>query len=150
MGAGVGAIFRSPLAGAIFAAEVLYSSSDMEYEALLPSTITSIIAYSVFCSVYGWEPLFGTPDFTFQNPAELIGYSILGFTCALFGWLYVRTFYGIHKAFKKMHVSNYVKPVIGGLLTGCIGFFVPQALSGSYSQVELGCRDSLPSGLFSY
>jgi CIC family chloride channel protein len=146
MGAGVGAIFRSPLAGAIFAAEVLYSSSDMEYEALLPSTITSIIAYSVFCSVYGWEPLFGTPDFAFQNPAELIGYSILGFACALFGWIYVRTFYGIHKAFKKMHVSVYIKPVIGGLLTGCIGFFIPQALSGSYSQIELGMQGQLTIG----
>ncbi|MGE4318461.1 MAG: chloride channel protein, partial [Deferribacterales bacterium] len=82
MGAGVGAIFRSPLAGAIFASEVLYSSSDMEYEALLPSTITSIIAYSIFCSFFGWEPLFGTPDFAFRNPIELVGYTALGFVCA--------------------------------------------------------------------
>src|SRR5262249_19407342 len=32
MGAGVAAIFRAPLAGAIFAAEVLYSSPDFESE----------------------------------------------------------------------------------------------------------------------
>lgn len=146
MGAGVGAIFRSPLAGAIFAAEVLYASSDMEYEALLPSTITSIIAYSVFCSVFGWEPLFATPDFVFRNPAELIGYSLLGFACAAFGWLYVKTFYKIHNGFKQMKVSPYIKPVIGGLLTGCIGFFIPEALSGSYSQIELGMQGQLGLG----
>ncbi|XOB65682.1 chloride channel protein [Deferribacteres bacterium DY0037] len=146
MGAGVGAIFRSPLAGAIFAAEVLYASSDMEYEALLPSAITSIIAYSVFCSVYGWEPLFATPDFAFKNPVELIGYSVLGFACAVFGWLYVRTFYGIHGIFKQMHISPYIKPVIGGFLTGCVGFFVPQALAGSYAQIELGMQGQLGIG----
>lgn len=143
MGAGVGAIFRSPLAGAIFAAEVLYASSDMEYEALLPSTITSIIAYSVFCSVFGWEPLFHTPSFAFQNPVELVGYSILGFACAAFGWLYVNTFYKVHRTFKKMQVSPYIKPVIGGFLTGCIGFFVPQALMGGYANIELGMQGQL-------
>lgn len=136
MGAGVGAIFRSPLAGAIFAAEVLYSSSDIEYEILLPSTITSIIAYSVFCSMYGWEPLFATPNFKFSNPLELIGYSILGFACALFGYIYVKIFYSIHNFFKNLNISNYFKPAIGGGLTGLIGFFIPQALSGSYSQIE--------------
>ncbi|PLX67164.1 MAG: chloride channel protein [Denitrovibrio sp.] len=146
MGAGVGAIFRSPLAGAIFASEVLYSSSDMEYEALLPSTITSIIAYSVFCSFFGWEPLFDTPDFMFQNPIELIGYSILGFACALFGWMYVNTFYKIHQTFKKMKISNYMKPVIGGLLTGCVGYMIPEALAGGYSQIELGMHGQLGLG----
>jgi len=143
MGAGVGAIFRSPLAGAIFAAEVLYSSSDMEYEALLPSTITSIIAYSVFCSAFGWEPLFATPSFDFDNPVELIGYSVLGFACAGFGWLYVNMFYGIHNTFKRMRISNYMKPVLGGLLTGCIGYFIPQALAGGYAQIELGMHGQL-------
>jgi len=146
MGAGVGAIFRSPLAGAIFAAEVLYASSDMEYEALLPSTITSIIAYSVFCSAFGWEPLFATPNFAFENPLELVGYSLLGFACAAFGWLYINTFYFIHNYFKKMKISVYMKPVIGGLLTGCIGFFIPQALAGGYSQIELGMQGQLAIG----
>ncbi|UOD35283.1 chloride channel protein [Deferribacteraceae bacterium V6Fe1] len=143
MGAGVGAIFRSPLAGAIFAAEVLYSSSDMEYEILLPSTITSIIAYSVFCSMYGWEPLFATPNFRFANPLELIGYSILGFACALFGYIYVKIFYSTHNFFKEWKINRYFKPVIGGFLTGIIGFFIPQALSGGYSQIELAMLGEL-------
>jgi CIC family chloride channel protein len=146
MGAGVGAIFRSPLAGAIFAAEVLYASSDMEYEALLPSTITSIIAYSIFCSYFGWEPLFDTPDFKFSNPLELIGFSILGFACAGFGWIYVKSFYGIHTGFKKLKISPYLKPVIGGLLTGLIGYFIHEALAGSYAQIELAMHTKLSLG----
>ncbi|WP_040463093.1 chloride channel protein [Limisalsivibrio acetivorans] len=146
MGAGVGAIFRSPLAGAIFAAEVLYSSSDMEYEVLLPSTITSIIAYSIFCSFFGWDPLFATPDFVFRSPMELLGYTVLGFACALFGWIYVRTFYRIHEAFSVLKISPYFKPAIGGLLTGIIGYFIPQALGGGYAQIELAMHRELALG----
>jgi len=136
MAAGIGAIFRAPLAGAIFAAEVLYSSTDMEYEVLLPSTITSIIAYSIFCSMFGWQPLFITLNFKFSNPVELLGYSILGFGCALFGYIYVKIFYATHGYFEKLKISVYYKPVIGGLLTGLVGFLVPHALSGSYAQIE--------------
>ena len=143
MGAGVGAIFRSPLAGAIFAAEVLYSSSDLEYEILLPSTITSIIAYSVFCSMYGWDPLFQTPNFSFSNPLELIGYSILGFACAIFGYLYIKVFYSVHDYFNKLDIKKYYKPVIGGFLTGVIGFFIPQSLGGGYSQIEQSMMGNL-------
>ncbi len=143
MGAGIGAIFRSPMAGAIFAAEVMYSSSDLEYEVLLPSTITSIIAYSVFCTMFGWEPLFETPDFRFINPLELISYTLLGFLCAGFGYLYIKTFYGIHAVFKKLKISNYFKPMLGGLVTGAIGFFIPQALGGGYEQIELGMHSQL-------
>jgi CIC family chloride channel protein len=36
MGAGVAAIFRAPLAGALFAAEVLYRSPDFESEVIIP------------------------------------------------------------------------------------------------------------------
>jgi CIC family chloride channel protein len=39
MGAGIGAIFRAPLAGAIFAGEILYSSADLEADVLVPSAI---------------------------------------------------------------------------------------------------------------
>lgn len=116
--------------------ESLSASTDMEYEVLLPSTITSIIAYSIFCSMFGWQPLFITLNFKFSNPVELLGYSILGFGCALFGYIYVKIFYTTHSYFEKLKISVYYKPVIGGLLTGVVGFLVPHALSGSYAQIE--------------
>ena len=37
MGAGIAAIFRAPLAGALFAAEVLYRSPDFESEVIIPA-----------------------------------------------------------------------------------------------------------------
>ena len=47
MGAGIGAIFRAPLGGAVMAAEILYLH-DLEVEALIPALIASIVGYTVF------------------------------------------------------------------------------------------------------
>ncbi len=49
---GVGAIFRAPLGGALFACEVIYATTAMESSALLPCLASSIIAYSTFLAVY--------------------------------------------------------------------------------------------------
>ena len=46
MGAGIGAIFRAPLGGALMGAEILYIH-DLEVEALIPSLIASIVGYTV-------------------------------------------------------------------------------------------------------
>ena len=78
MGAGIGAIFRAPLGGAVMAAEILYLH-DIEVEALIPALIASIVGYSVFGLFEGWEPIFGAqPGLAFENPATLVYYALLG------------------------------------------------------------------------
>ena len=63
MGAGIGAIFRAPLAGAVFAAEILYSDADLEADVIVPAATSSIVAYSLFSQVLPtstrFMPLFG-------------------------------------------------------------------------------------------
>ena len=67
MGAGIAAIFRAPLAGALFAAEVLYRSPDFESEVVIPAALACITAYCTFGMVFshwtgvGWKPLFDMP-----------------------------------------------------------------------------------------
>jgi CIC family chloride channel protein len=55
---GIGAIFRAPLGGALFAVEGLYSSSAIESAALLPCLASSIIAYSTFALFITPRPIF--------------------------------------------------------------------------------------------
>ncbi|HLZ63316.1 MAG TPA: chloride channel protein, partial [Ktedonosporobacter sp.] len=53
VGAGIGAIFRAPLGGAILAAEILYQG-DLEVEVLIPALIASVVGYSLFGVWFGW------------------------------------------------------------------------------------------------
>lgn len=132
IGAGVGSIFRAPLAGALFAAEVLYRDPDFESEVIIPAGISSVVAYCIFCLVFGWGSLFHSPNFTFTNPLELGPYLALAVVLVLTGILYIKVFYGVIGIFKKLKVPNHIKPAIGGLLTGIIGFFLPYTLAFGY------------------
>ena len=91
MGAGIGAIFRAPLGGAVMAAEVLYKH-DFEAEVMLLSLISAIVGYSVYGSYAGWTPIFGDVNLSFSHASELPYYAILGVFCGVVGILYAKRF----------------------------------------------------------
>lgn len=142
VGAGIGAVFRAPLAGALFAAEVLYQEMDIEFEVLVPTIIASIVAYSVFTMAYGTAPLFSMPgEVTFGHPSELIPYTALAMTVALGAWIFVRSFYGVRDMFAAWKISVYLKPIIGGVVVGSFAFFLPEALASGYGLVQKAISD---------
>lgn len=136
MAGGIGATFRAPLGGALFAVEVLYRDPEFEHEGLIPCIISSIVAYSMFGAVTGWKPLLTTPDFTFEHPPELILYLLLGVICASIGRLYVKSFYGMRDRFVKLPIPPILKPALGGLLLGLLAMVVPQVLGSGYGMVQ--------------
>ena len=137
MGAGVGAIFHAPLAGALFAAEVFYREMDLEHEVIIPAVISSIIAYAIFAMHFGWDPLFThTSGFEFTNPAQLAPYLVLAVVVAVGAILYIRLFYGTQGLFKKIPIPDHLKPALGGLLVGGLGFFLPEVLATGYGIVQ--------------
>ncbi|MDY7031367.1 MAG: chloride channel protein, partial [Thermodesulfobacteriota bacterium] len=147
-GGGIGSMFRAPLGGALFSTEVLYREPEFEYEAIIPAIISSIVAYSVFSSFYGWGVLFDTPKYLFSNPLELFFYAFLGVFCVLFGALYVRVFYGLKKkVFDKIPVRPYYKPAIGGLMLGGIAMFFPQVLAMGYGWIQMAIYGKMAIGL---
>lgn len=145
MGAGIGAIFRAPLGGAILAAEILYKD-DLEVETIVPALIASIIGYSVFGVWSGWSPIFASPaNIAFTSPPQLLYYVLLGLLCGLIGRLYANGFYGVAHLFHRLPFPNWIKPGIGGLLVGLIGLVLPQALGMGYGWVQI----SMGTGLLS-
>lgn len=138
MSAGIGAIFHAPLAGALFAAEVLYRGPDLEHEVFVPAFVTSIVAYSIFSIIFGFHPLFITPDYQFDNPVMLLPYFILGVVSALGAMLFVRCFYGVRTLFfqRLSFMPNHLKPALGGIVVGLIGFCLPEALGAGYGVIQ--------------
>lgn len=145
IGAGVGSIFRAPLAGALFASEVLYRDPEFESEVIIPAGISSVVAYCLYCLVLGWGSLFESPDFLFRNPLELGPYLVLAVVLVLVGWFYVTVFHGTETLFKRMTgVPNHLKPAIGGLCTGVIGFFFVHTLAFGYGYIQTALTTGLP------
>jgi CIC family chloride channel protein len=148
MGGGIGSIFRAPLGGAIFGAEVLYKEPEFEYEGLIPAIISSVVAYSVYGFVYGWGSIFDTPKFVYHQPLLLLLYLVFGVIAALVGILYVRVFYGMRdKLFRKLHMRRHFIPAIGGLLLGCLAYFFPEVLGTGYGWIQLALYGKVAFGV---
>ena len=118
MGAGVGAIFRAPLAGAVFAGEILYRDADIESDALMP--------------------LFG-PHMAFEveSPLELVPYACMAVILVLAGLLYIQTFYGVHALFKKLPIFPHIKPMVGAALAGLTGLALWSAFGHDYDALAV-------------
>jgi len=125
MGAGVGAIFRAPLAGALFAAEILYKDADLESDAIVPSAIASIVGYSVYSlslsDAKRFAPLFGdVPDYGFVSLMHLLPLVLLAVVLVLVGVLYIKVFHHTQSVFARLPVPVYLRPAIGTLIAGCL------------------------------
>ena len=74
--AGMAAVFRTPLGAALLAVEILHRD-DFESDALVPSVLASVVAYSVFIAFFGELTLFKhAPSYPF-HPVHLPLYALL-------------------------------------------------------------------------
>ena len=135
--AGIAALFQAPLAGAIFGFEVLYSSSDIEYDCILPCFVASTIAYTIFAYFFGWGALFPMPtDIAYSNGLRLLPYFVLAFVITFGVRFYIGCYTSVERSFGEMRIPGWVKVVLGGLVTGIVGFFLPQGLGTSYPVIR--------------
>ncbi len=127
MGAGVGSVFRAPLAGALFAAEIFYSESDFETDVIVPAATASIVGYSVYTlwlpDSVRHLPLFGAElkAYHWTSPLELIPYAALALVLVAFGIVYINVFYGTHRLFSRLPLPKWLRPCLGATFTGLLG-----------------------------
>lgn len=136
MASGIAAIFRAPLGGALLGAELLYRD-DLEAEALLPSLVSSIVAFAIFGSVHGFDPIFGTLNGNqFTHVKQLLGFAILGLAAGLVARLYAVCFYRGGDLIRRIRLPRAVLPALGGLVVGLIGLLVPAVLGTGYGWAQ--------------
>ena len=136
MGAGIGAIFRAPLGGAVLAAEIPYRD-DVESEALVPAFVASIVSFSIFGAIAGYAPIFGrVAGAGFTDARQLIYYGAIGLAAGIVGRLYISGFYGATAWFGRWRLPREVRPAIAGFAVGCLGLAIPGALGTGYGWVQ--------------
>ncbi len=142
---GIGAIFQAPLGGALFVCEVLYSTNAIEFSALVPAVMASVVAYTVFSSIFGHGFAFTPAEkLHFHGFSEIPFYLGFALLCTLVGYLYVGTFYGARdKVFRRLPIPNHLKPALGGFLMGLLALWLPQIMAGGYGWVQLALENRM-------
>jgi CIC family chloride channel protein len=132
--AGIAATFNAPVAGAIFASEIILT--DFSLSALGPIIVASVFGTIVARSVLGDIPAFAPPVFELISPTEIIFYIALGLIIGLMAWAFVKTLYGSEDLFDKWRIPIALKACIGGLIIGGAAIYFPQVMGVGYDTME--------------
>ncbi len=116
---GIAATFNAPIAGSIFALEVILGRFHTGYfGAVVISAVTADVIGRIF---EGNLRAFIVPPYTLANPWELILYTVLGALAAVFAVGFTRLLYLSEDVWDQLSFAEYLKPVLGGLLLGLLG-----------------------------
>jgi CIC family chloride channel protein len=123
----ISATFNTPIAGVLFALELIIT--EFKTRSFIPIVISSVfgtvMSRSILSMLGVTEPLiFEVPNYTLATPWELFFYLILGVLAGVVAIIFIKTLYGVEDAFERLKVPEYVKPAIGGLAIGIIGFIL--------------------------
>jgi chloride channel protein, CIC family len=141
--AGISAVFNAPIAGVIFAVEVLLTETVVSY--FIPLIISSVVG--VLCSkiILQESSLFNfvlKQTFNYNNVPFYILLGVLaGFVSLYYARIFKKTEHRIHK----WKLNVFAKALIGGLLLFAIFFVLPPLFGEGYDSVKLVANGSFTS-----
>ncbi|NNC69000.1 MAG: chloride channel protein [Gammaproteobacteria bacterium] len=130
--AAIGASFNTPLAGVIFALEVVM----MEYSlaSFLPVILSAVSATAVTRAVFGTEVVFSVPNFQLTNLLELPYVMFLGVITGIAAFVFIYLTRLSALAGKKLPI--WLKFTIAGSITGLLAIVAPQIMGIGYDTVN--------------
>lgn len=125
-GAGIGASFNAPIAGMMFAMEVILGSFAIRH--LNAVVIASVAAAVTAHLLVGEEAILTSPTHSLGSPLELLLYAGLAVIAVMFGVLYLRALDVTAASNLPSLLPRWTRPVLFGLSVALIGVAWPDAL----------------------
>ncbi len=123
--AGISATFNAPIAGVIFALEVILGRFTVRY---FSSVVVASVAASVIGRVaFGDLPAFIIPfEYGINSLWEFFFYPVLGVLAAFVGVAFTRSLYWTEDLFDSIkRLPEWFKPAVGGALLGILALLYP-------------------------
>jgi CIC family chloride channel protein len=142
---GISATFNAPIAGVFFALEII-----------LRRVITRRFAYVVISSVVadflaqiflGNKRAFTIPAFGFVSPWEFSFYAVLGILASLTAVAFIYVLYRCEDLFDSIKMPEYLKPALGGIAIGAIGFYNLDLFGVGYEGITKALSGELALGM---
>ncbi len=131
---GIAATFNAPIAGVIFALEVILREFSAGYFSMVViAAVTSSVLSQAF---FGNFPAFQVPPYFLVSPWELLFYALLGLLSALVALAFIFLLYRTEDLFDAWKFPEYLKPAVGCLGVGFIGFYAPEIFGVGYEAIE--------------
>ncbi|MFA8341572.1 MAG: chloride channel protein [Rhodothermaceae bacterium] len=140
--AGIAAAFNAPIAGALFALEIILM--DFAVAQFSPIVISSVMATVISHHFEGNFAAFIVPGYELASPYEIGFYFVLGAVSGVVSWLFIKILYFSEDYFDyKFNFPEYLKPIIGGLAIGALALIFPQIMGVGYDTINLALHGNL-------
>ncbi|GAB4426007.1 MAG: chloride channel protein [Anaerolineales bacterium] len=132
---GIAATFNAPIAGVIFALEIILGEFSVRY---FSSVVVSAVTASIIGrSVFGDVPAFHIPvEHGINSLWEFAFYPLMGILAALVGAFFVRLLYWSEDVFERWKsVPEWIQPMLGGIILGGIALIYPRVTGVTWDHI---------------
>jgi CIC family chloride channel protein len=125
---GIAATFNAPIAGAIFALEVIVGRLEVTYfgAVVISSVTAAVVAHAFVPGAFA----FPVPQYALVSQWELVLYALLGVLAAVGAVCLIRLLYASEDLWGRIRLPEWIKPIGGGVLLGAIGLLTLKTADG--------------------
>ncbi len=139
---GMAAAYNAPIAGAVFAAQIVLGNFAMNLFA--PLVFASVIAAVVSRSFFWLGPLYEVPSFEFAND-QLAWFLPLGVLCGVIAAVFQKSLRWSETLFGKLRLPIYGRLALGGLIVGLLAVPFPAVIGNGYQAASEALQGSTDS-----
>ena len=143
-GAGIAASFQAPLAGSLFALEIVLA--DFDVRRFAPVVLACVTAVATSRALLGGGTELRAVAWSLKHPSEIAVYLALGLVAGLCALLYIRVVHVVEEQFGRIPVRPELRAALGGLLVGCIGLLAPRVLGTGIETMNAALAGKLAFG----
>ncbi len=124
--AGIGASFNAPIAGMLFALEVILGSFSVTHMSAV--VVASIAAAVTMRSLVDEGQMLRAGDYGLNDPRELLLYAGLAVLAVVAAYAFLRLIDVVEKNFERLHGPSWLRPTALAAVIGLLGVYEPRIL----------------------
>jgi len=137
----VAASFNAPIAGVLFAQEVILGHFSIT--TFVPLVLSSVIATIMSQWWFGDVAAFVVPSYRIASYLEVPAFVLLGVIAAGVAVAFQLTVLAVDWFARNLKMPLVARPVVGGLLIGIIAIWFPEVLGVGYDTTDAALKDQL-------
>ena len=142
--AAVSASFNAPIAGVLFAHEVILGHFALS--AFVPTVLAAVSATLITRIWLGDFPAFILSEQNIASYWEFPAFALLGIVCGLVAVCFQLTVITADWTARNITIPLWLRPVVGGLAVGCMALAVPEVLGVGYEATSQALREAYGLG----